>query len=150
MTIEESIRQGKPFLSEEEKAVVNLMYTYGWVSSKVQAMLKEHGLSLQQYNILRILRGQNGKPAPLTLIKDRMLDKQSDVSRLIERLTTKKMVIRKICPGDRRKVDVVISEQGLELLNGIDANHHVLRAITYKLDNNELNELNRLLDKIRS
>jgi DNA-binding MarR family transcriptional regulator len=150
MTLEESIRQGKPFVSQEEKAVVNLMYTYGWVSSQIQAMLKEHGLSLQQYNILRILRGQQGTPAPLTLIKDRMLDKQSDVSRLIERLIAKNMVIRKICPGDRRKVDVVISEEALELLNTIDENLHVLRAITQKLNIHELAELNRLLDKLRS
>lgn len=149
MTLEESIRQGTPFSSQKEKAVINLMFTYGWVSSQVQAMLKEHGLSLQQYNILRILRGQKGTPAALTLIKERMLDKQSDVSRLIERLTAKEMVIRKICPEDRRKVDVVISDEALELLKKIDGDIHVLEGITENLTIEEINELNRILDKLR-
>ena len=130
--------------------MVNLLHTYACVASHIQSILKEHGLSMPQYNILRILRGQKGKPAALLTIKERMLDKQSDVSRIVDRLLSKGLIERHTCPADRRKVDVLINEKGLALLSAIDACEGRMSAITGALSGEELRQLNDLLDKLRS
>jgi DNA-binding MarR family transcriptional regulator len=112
-------------------------------------MLDEYDLTPQQFNLLRILRGQYPKPASITLLKERMLDKMSDASRLVERLLAKGLVERKICPEDRRKVDVVITKKGLKLLEKIDKTDNEMDNYLKNLSEVEAKKLNELLDKLR-
>jgi DNA-binding MarR family transcriptional regulator len=111
--------------------------------------IKPFGLTVQQFNILRILRGQHPKPATVKLLKERMLDKMSDASRLVEKLRSKGFVDRKLCDKDRRNVDVIITKEGLELLKKIDEKEKDAEDLLKNLKNEELDILNDLLDKIR-
>lgn len=149
MKLEDAIKQ-KKFKTEEERLVINLMYTSGWMASEQLRFFKRFGISSQQYNVLRILRGQSCNPASVGLIQDRMLDKMSNASRLIEKLKQKGLVERKVCSKDRRQVDVVITGQGLDLLAQIDALDHELHGICNGLEGNEKKMLNELLDKLRT
>ena len=148
MKLEEEIQQ-KKFRSEKQKAIVNIYYTNCFISSKFESLLKKFGLTLQQYNILRILRGQNGKAIAMGDIKNRMLDKNSDVSRIVERLKIKKLIERKICRSDHRQMDVKITQRGLDLLSKIDGIEQRSDKILSKLSTKEVKQLNDLLDKIR-
>ena len=148
MTLEEEIRQ-KKFRSEEHKAIINIYYTNCFITSKIGSFLKKFELTLQQYNILRILRGQKAKPIPMFEIKNRMLDKNSDVSRIVERLRLKKLLERKICRNDRRQMDVKIIQSGLDLLSKMDIIDQQSDKILSFLSEKEAKQLNVLLDKIR-
>lgn len=148
MKLEEEIRQ-KKFRNEYHKLAVNIFYTHGWLDNYFSSHLKKSGITGAQYNILRILRGQHPKPASINLLKERMLDKMSDASRLVERLLQKGFVDRKICPEDRRRVEVVITEKGLELLKEIDTHDNEIDIILSKLSLDEIRMLNELLDKMR-
>ena len=148
MKIEEEIKQ-KKFNSEFNKLAVNILYTYGWLNSFITEKLSEYGLSPQQYNILRILRGQGNDCASIGLLKERMLDKTPDVSRMIDRLLKKGFVSREISCEDRRRADVKISEQGLILLEKIDEISHVFDEKLMTISEKEAVELNLLLDKLR-
>ena len=119
MGIAEDIKQEK-FKSEFSKAVVNILFTNSWIGQKNAQLFKSNGLTTPQFNILRILRGQHPKPATVNLLIERMLDKSSNASRIVDRLEEKGLVIRKQCSNDRRAVDVLISESGLELLKKMD------------------------------
>lgn len=149
MKLEEEIKQ-KQFKSEFEKGAVNIIYTYNWIDSKNKDFFKNYDITPQQYNILRILRGQHPKPSTVNLLKERMLDKMCDASRMTERLRLKNLVERQICSADRRSVDVVITKNGLDLLNQIDKDildfHQMLFA---HLSTEEMSQLNILLDKLR-
>src|SRR5688572_20535772 len=101
MKLEEEIRQGK-FKSEHHKAVLNIIYTAGWLNGIHTRILKKYGISPQQFNILRILRGQHPKPATINLLIERMLDKMSNASRLVDKLKVKGLVERRQCDQDRR------------------------------------------------
>lgn len=149
MKLEEEIKQ-KNFRNEYHKLAVNILYTHGWFANSQASFFKKHGITGSQYNILRILRGQYPNPASINLLKDRMLDKMSDASRLVERLLQKDFVDRKICPGDRRKVEVVISEKGLKLLEEIDRYNDDADKVFRKLSPEEAKSLNDLLDKMRA
>jgi DNA-binding MarR family transcriptional regulator len=149
MKLEDEIRQTKPFSSEREKLAVNLIFTTMWLASFHRDFLKEYQISEQQYNILRILRGQHPKAATIHLLKERMLDKMSDASRLVERLLKKEFVERCPCHHDRRAVDVVISKKGLALLNKIDKKRTTLEKFLSNLSDKEILLLNVLLDKLR-
>ena len=149
MTIQEAIKQNKGFANEQEKALVNLLFTYGVVANVLHDNLKPHGISMQQFNVLRILRGQNKKPCPLYDIKSRMLDKQSDVSRIVDRLVEKGLANRTGCPNDRRRVDITIADAGLHMLSIIDAEHRREELIMTALSEEEATLMNALLDKIR-
>lgn len=149
MKIEEAIKQNKKFKTEIERAVVNLTYTYNWLNDKFQNHLKSYGISNQQYNILRILRGQFPNPASVNLLKDRMLDKNSDVSRMIDRLISKQLVERKECPEDRRSVNVFITQNGLDILQKIDEEKCKMDQLVDGLTEQEAAQLNDLLDKLR-
>lgn len=149
MSIEEDIKQEK-FSSEFNKAIVNIIYTHGWLHQQHQALFKKYGLTTPQFNILRILRGQFPKPSTVNLLIERMLDKSSNASRIVDRLESKELVIRKQCPADRRAVDVFISEAGLEILEKMDNNLQNWESANNVLDNKESKELNRLLDKVRT
>ena len=148
MTLESEIKQ-KKFQSEYHKAIVNIVYTYNWMIEKQTRQLKPFDITLQQYNILRILRGQHPNPATVKLIKERMLDKMSDVSRLVEKLRIKELVNRNICLHDRRNVDVYITEKGLGLLKELDPKEKEMEEFMSNLSKNEIEQLNTYLDKLR-
>jgi len=148
MQLEQEIKQEK-FKTEEEKLTVNLIFTYYWLLDRLKDRLRPYGISMQQYNVLRILRGQGEKPASINLLKERMLDKSSDASRLVERLRIKGLVDRIICPMDRRAVEIRISNKGLELLTNIDKEDLKSKEIFESLKPEGVRKLNDLLDELR-
>lgn len=137
------------FENDYHKSVVNILYTYGWISTLLRQNLDQYQVTLQQYNILRILRGQYPKPATINLLKERMLDKMSDASRIVVRLVQKELVSRRTSQHDRRAVDILITDKGLDILAQIDADVQVNDILKKNLNEEEAKELNRLLDKIR-
>lgn len=144
--IEEEIQQQK-FVSNHQKAVINLIYTSNWIQNKQQEFFKEFGLTGQQFNILRILKGQFPKSISGTEIKSRMLDRNSDVSRLLDRLASKKLISRRTCPNDKRASDILITEQGIALLKQISKTQKQDRVLS--LTDSEAAALSDLLDKAR-
>jgi len=148
MKLEDEIKQHS-FRNEYHKLAVNIIFTHSWLMSKIYELLDEYDLTPQQFNLLRILRGQYPQPASITLLKERMLDKMSDASRLVERLVTKGLVERKICSVDRRKVDVVITKKGLKLLEKIDKTDDEMDSFLKNITKEEAEQLNQLLDKLR-
>ena len=148
MKIEEEIKQ-KSFKSEYQKLAVNLLFTHGWLISLQKGLFEKHDITIAQYNILRILRGQHPNPLSVNLLKERMLDKMSDTSRLVERLRIKGLLERKTCKQDRRKSDVKITDKGLELLSTLEPINMQIENTLQTLNNDEAKTLNNLLDKIR-
>lgn len=148
MRLEDEIKQ-ESFRNEYHKLAVNILFTHGWLMNKIQQILSRFDLTPQQFNLLRILRGQYPSPASISLLKDRMLDKMSDASRLVDRLIQKGLVERKICESDRRKVDVVITKKGLKLLEKIDETDSEMDGYLQNLSESEAKKLNDLLDKLR-
>jgi DNA-binding MarR family transcriptional regulator len=148
MKLEDEIKQ-KKFNSEFQKLAVNIIYTHGWLTYSQSKIFEQYGITLTQYNILRILRGQHPDPASVNLLKERMLDKRSDASRIVERLRIKGLVKRKICPNDRRKAEVLITEIGLELLENLDKHDLELDKDFKHLSQKEAKTINDLLDKMR-
>ncbi len=148
MKLEDEIVQ-KKFRNETHKLGVNLVYTYNWVDAFSQTHFKKYGITGQQFNALRILRGQHPNPATIKLLKERMLDKMSDASRIVEKLRVKGLVERHVCPTDRRNCDVRITEKGLKLLSDLDKEEHCFDSFFSKLSETETKQLNDLLDKLR-
>lgn len=148
MGIEEDIFQSK-FRNEYQKGVVNLIFTYNWMNERMKAIFDREDITGQQFNILRILRGA-GKPISTLQIRQRMLDKMSDTSRIVDRLVLKGLVKKNVCPTDKRLVDVVITDKGRKLLEKFDEYQHELDAVFGSLSATEVKTLNSLLDKIRS
>jgi DNA-binding MarR family transcriptional regulator len=147
MKIEEEIKQQK-FRNQLQKAVINLLYTANWMEGKQQDTFKPFNMTLQQFNILRILRGQHPNSISATEIKSRMLDKNSDVSRLLDRLLAKKVITKRTCPNDKRAADINLTEEGLELLKAIDKKQQQIDGILL-LSEEEAEQLSNLLDKGR-
>jgi len=145
--IEELIQQTK-FKSEHHRSVVSLIYAGNLINDYHNAHFKKHGISGQQYNVLRILRGQHPKPATVSLIRERMLDKNSDASRIVERLRKAELIERLTCPKDRRAVDVLITKKGLDLLAKIDVEQKEAIDPIKCLTVAEVKQLNLLLDKV--
>jgi DNA-binding MarR family transcriptional regulator len=148
MGLEKDIHQAR-FRNEWQKAMINLTYTHNWMTERFKTMLDRFDLTAQQFNILRILRGA-GEPLSTLQIRERMLDKMSDTSRIVDRLILKKLVKKSVCEHDKRLVDVVITEAGLNLLNQIDKLNHEIDNIISNLTSEEAEQLNRLLDKMRN
>jgi DNA-binding MarR family transcriptional regulator len=148
MRIEDEIKQEK-FKSEYHKLAVNLKFTTSWLYSSHMKVLRKCGLSVQQFNVLRILRGQQPKPSSLLLIKERMLDKESNASRLIDKLESAGHISRIQCPKNRRQVDITITQQGLELLEKISPEIEQLSMSEISLTESEAQTVNLLLDKLR-
>jgi len=148
MELEKEISQSK-FKNGYHKAAVNIIFTYNWLIGLNNKIFDKEDITISQYNILRILRGQNGKPASVILLKSRMLDKMCDASRIVERLVIKELVERKMCVKDRRSVDILITEKGLNLLERIDRKDNTKSLLSKNLTIEEVTELNRLLDKMR-
>jgi DNA-binding MarR family transcriptional regulator len=148
MGIEKDIHQQK-FRNEHQKAAINLTYTFNWISEKMSAFFDEHDITPQQFNILRILRGAQ-KPLSTLQIRERMLDKMSDTSRIVDRLLLKGLVKKAICESDRRLVDITITKKGEKLLEKLDERSDEMDSILNNLSIEESKTLNQLLDKIRS
>lgn len=149
MKIEEAIKQAQ-FKSEYQKASINLMFTVSWMSSSIGQALKPFGISNQQFNILRILRGSHPKPQSVKELTAKMLDRSSNASRLVDKLLEKKLVERAICPADRRKVEILITDLGLKLTEEASKEiEKVTVSIFNKISKNEAKELNRLMDLLR-
>jgi DNA-binding MarR family transcriptional regulator len=149
--LEDEIKQ-PTFQSEAQKAFLNVLYTSGWLEQRQQSAFKPYGLTAPQYNILRILRGQHPLPATVAMLIERMLDKTSNASRIVDKLEEKKLVTRTVCPANRRAVDIRITETGLRLLRQVD-DDGVMNPSGIGFDNLTLSEqrqLNTLLDKLRS
>lgn len=147
-SIEEEIQSR--FQNERHKASVNLIYTANWITSDLDAFLKKHDLTSQQYNVLRILRGAQPEPVSLKYIRMRMLDKMSDVSRITDKLAQKGYIDRWQSEDDRRIMNILINENGLALLNAADNDVLRIQARFGVLTDAELTEFNRLLDKLRT
>jgi DNA-binding MarR family transcriptional regulator len=147
MSLEKDINQ-KLFRNEYQKGIINLIYTYNWMNEKMKKVFDKEEVTGQQYNILRILRGA-GKPISTLQIRDRMLDKMSDTSRIVDRLVLKGLAQKTICKNDKRLVDVSISPKGKKLLEKIDQYEKDMDAIFGNLSEAEAKTLNKLFDKIR-
>ncbi|MCI0752007.1 MAG: MarR family transcriptional regulator [Flammeovirgaceae bacterium] len=145
MKIEDEIKQSK-FKSQHQKAAINILYTANWLQSKQQEFFKSLGITFQQFNILRILRGQHPKSISATEIKSRMIDRNSDVSRLLDRLAAKKLIEKKTCPIDKRAADIFITEEGLRLL---ERTNDLKDEAAILLTPEEAEKLSELLDKCR-
>jgi len=148
MKIEEEIKQSK-FKSPFQKVAINLQFTANWLAANNNNFFKDFGITMQQFNILRILRGQNPNSISAAEIKQRMLDRNSDVSRLLDRLIDKKMVVKTQCESDKRATDVKITENGLKLLSKIDLRLEEIDSKVLNLSAKEANQLSDLLDKCR-
>ena len=148
MGIEKDIHQLRKFRSEHHKSVVNLLFTNNWITEKIKQYLEADGLTLQQYNILRILRG-NEQPLSTLQIRDRMLDKMSDTSRIVDRLVLKNLAKKTISKKDKRLVDVTITSKGRNLLDKLDKSPQLIDGVVNNLNEEEAKLLNQLLDKIR-
>jgi DNA-binding MarR family transcriptional regulator len=149
MKIEQAIQQ-PVFRDARQKAGINLLYTASWFNGKITRMLKPFGITLPQFNILRILKGQHGKAIPLCQVTERMLDPMSNTSRLIDKLVEKGFVDRRQCPMDRRQVDLLLTEAGLKLID------HASEKVTKDTDDllshvceSDLGTLSNLLDLFR-
>ena len=147
MSIEHEIQS--KFRGEHHKIMVNLIYTYNWVMEKSKRFFEKADLTPQQFNILRILRGA-GKPLSTMQIRQRMLDKMSDTSRIVDRLIKKELVLKVICQNDRRLVDITISEKGIKLLQELDNYNDEMDALLSGINEEEAKTLSHLLDKLRS
>jgi DNA-binding MarR family transcriptional regulator len=150
MKIEEEIKSTVT-LSLAKKVLLNLSFTRHEIGDKFLEILKPYDLSSEQYNVLRILRGQKGKPANMACIQERMIAKTSNTTRLVDKLLSKELVIRKVCPENRRKMEITITDKGLAVLAELDPKviEHE-NAFASKLSASELQQLNELLEKYRS
>lgn len=148
MKIEEAIKQAT-FRNERQKVVLNLMFTAGWLDTRQGEFFKSYGITASQFNILRILRGQSGKSLSGQEIKSRMLERNSDISRLLDRLARKQLIHRSQCPNDKRASDITITRQGLAVLKEIDKHIDQAEKMLINLSRKEALALSDLLDKAR-
>lgn len=149
MKIEHAIKSTKP-IPLPQKTVINIFYTNNSIKEDFSRFFKSYGLSMEQYNVLRILRGQKGTPANMSTLQERMINKMSNTTRLVDKLIVKELVTRNTCPSNRRKIEILITNKGLNIMKQIDDKLDIKENnLTKNLTNNELETLNNLLDKIR-
>ncbi len=148
MGIHEAIKQ-KKFKNGHEKAFINIMYTANWLDSKYREVFKSIGITQQQYNVLRILKGSHPKPLAAMDIKSRMLDRSPDLTRLIDRLIQKGLVNRRTCPDNRRQIEIGIEDKGINLIQDTLPTLNKGMEAFMKMDEAEANQLSDLLDKFR-
>lgn len=149
MSLEQDIRQTK-FRNEYHKAIINIVFTYNWTMERQKALFDTENITPQQFNILRILRGSAPNPISPLQIRERMLDKMSDTSRIVDRLILKGLANKKTNLTDKRLVDISITDAGLDVLKRLDFKNDEMDAILGKLNEEEIKTLNMLLDKIRN
>lgn len=150
MGIEEDIKQGKKFENPYEKLIVNIMFTNSWLLDQQNKVFKPYGITAPQYNVLRILRGQYPDPCTVNTLIERMLDRMSNASRIVDRLESKKLVERTVCKTDRRAKDVLITDMGLALLNEIDNALMLWMKSLEILSVEEAEQINKCLDALRN
>ena len=148
MGIEKEIHQEK-FRSAKHKAMLNILFTNGWFTEKMKNILAPEDITPQQYNILRILRGSFPQPLSTLQIRERMLDRMSDTSRIVDRLVAKQLVKKVVCNKDRRLVDVTITEKGQNLLKRLDGQVNNMDSILSNITEKEAQTISNLLDKLR-
>ncbi len=148
MSLEEDIRQ-TTFRNEHQKGMINMIYTCNWIMERQKKILGREKITPQQFNILRILRGAYPKPISTMQIRERMLDKMSDTSRIVDRLTVKGLANKKTCVSDKRLVDIAITVKGMDILERLDRRNEEMDALLRALSETEVKTLNLLLDKIR-
>lgn len=148
MSIKQEIKQ-KGFRNEYQKALINMLYTHNFLIGEMSDIFKKFDITRQQFNVLRILRGQHPNPVTINTIKDRMLDKMSDASRIVVRLKKKELIKSQQGRGDRRSTEVVITKKGLALLKKMDGSVEEFDNLFSNLTTSEANSLNILLDKLR-
>ena len=150
MTIEEVIKSTVK-MDNAKKVILNIMYTQNVIQDHFSELMKPYDLSGEQYNVLRILRGQKGKPANMCVIQERMLAKTSNTTRLVDKLLLKDYVTRNVCPDNRRKIEVLITQKGLDILKELDpkVDEHE-RLFANNISQEELELLNQLLEKYRN
>lgn len=148
MGIDQDISQTR-FRNEHQKAALNIIYTYNWMTEQSKSIFAPEDITQQQFNILRILRGSYPQPLSTLQIRERMLDRMSDTSRIVDRLIAKGLVKKGTCKGDRRLVDVMITDKGQKLLERLDKRQDELDNILGNLTKKEATLLSELLDKIR-
>lgn len=148
MGIEKDIQQSK-FRSVHQKAAINLIYTLAWMKDRTKPIFDSEDITSQQFNILRILRGSFPEPLSTLQIRERMLEKMSDTSRIVDRLITKGLVKKVTCKHDRRLVDVIITDKGKKLLERLDLREDEIDGVLGKLSEKDANILSDLLDKLR-
>ncbi len=147
MSLEQDINQTK-FRTEHQKVIINLIYSYNWMNEKLKIFFEKEDITQQQFNILRILRGA-AEPLSTSQIRQRMLDKMSDTSRIVDRLIAKAFVKKITCPLDKRMVDVTITTKGKKLLEKLDVFELTMDEVAGSLTETDAKMLNRLLDKLR-
>jgi DNA-binding MarR family transcriptional regulator len=147
--IKEELKQSN-FRNPHQQVQVNIIYTSGWIQSEHMQIFKQYGLSHQQYNVLRILKGSYPEALSLGSIKSRMLDRMSDTSRVVERLRKTGLLKRNVAANDRRVARIIITEKGLKLLDEMKSKEAEMDKMTGNLSNEEAELLSSLLDKIRS
>ncbi len=148
MGIDKDIQQAK-FRNVRQKAGINLIYTLAWMREKTRTIFDAEDITPQQFNILRILRGSFPQPLSTLQIRERMLEKMSDTSRIVDRLITKELVKKITCKNDRRLVDVIITDKGKSLLERLDSRQDEIDGVLGNLSEKDANILSDLLDKIR-
>jgi len=148
LKLEDEIHQ-KKFKSQDQKLALNIIYTSNWLNSSFSSHFKDTDITQAQFNVLRILRGQYPKPCNIKLIKERMLDRMSDASRIVDKLFKKGLLSRTECPNDRRNMDIIITQSGLDLLNSLDKIDDNFTELFKSLNPVEIEQLNNLLDKLR-
>ena len=148
MSLEQAIRQQK-FDSEFHKTAVNILFTSSWLYNLNALRLKPYDITPEQFNVLRILRGSHPKALMLADITCRMLDKNSNATRLVEKLRQKGLVSRTVCENNRRQVDISITPKGIRALGSIDKDSKGWQEVLGNISKAEAQELNRVLDKLR-
>jgi DNA-binding MarR family transcriptional regulator len=147
----EKITKSNIKLDDSKKIILNIIYTQNVITDKFNEIIKPYDLSSEQYNVLRILRGQKGSPANMSIIQERMLSKNSNTTRLIDKLLLKELVTRAVCPNNRRKIEVLITDKGLELLKILDPKvAENENQFAENLSSDEKTQLNALLEKYRT
>jgi DNA-binding MarR family transcriptional regulator len=147
MGIEKDIQQTN-FRNEYQKLGINLMYTASWLNERIGRFLMQEDITQQQYNILRILRGSE-VPLSTLQIRERMLDKMSDTSRIVDRLIVKELVQKSACKADKRLVDITLTQKGLELVIRLDQFNDQIDSILQGVSKEDAATVNEILDKLR-
>ena len=148
MSLEDDIRQPS-FRNEHQKGIINMIYTCNWIMERQKNFFDQENITLQQFNILRILRGSYPKPISTLQIRERMLDKMSDTSRIVDRLVIKELATKKPSLTDKRLVDIAITSRGIAMLERLDRKNEEMDSLLQALSEREVKILNQLLDKIR-
>ena len=149
MQLEEEIKQ-TAFKNPFHKAVLNIKFTANWLAGTILPIFKKYGISEEQFNVLRILKGQYPNPSPLQLITERMLNPMSNATRLVEKLRINGYVTREICPENRRRVNILITEEGLALLEKVSPEVDEVLDQQNRLTAQEVDMLNCILDKLHT